>query len=688
MIDYSLLTKLYPGLAEELEKEDDPPSVEISVEKTASGVPSLVVNGLHIHSPRDPVREARRLAESLSADHKAPTGRSGSAGEGPAGQTGPIVILGFGLGYAAEAAANAGAEAFGTEAAAAKAPAGKAPQRPLIIVEKRRQVLKKALETRDLSKFLAENRIVFVVGGSGDAISGALSLFEDPIRGKAAPPLIRNRALMQLDEAWYANVEQRIKAWTRADDVNTATLRRFGKRWVRNLARNMEAIRDLPGISRLTGVLSEGRAAVSVTTETASHTAGMAGMAGIPVFLAAAGPSLDRIGPLLKEISRRSVIVAVDTSLRFILKWGVDPDFAVVVDPQYWNARHLDRSAAPRTHLIAESAVYPPVLRHSFRGSFLCGSLFPLGRFIEDRLDPKGDLGAGGSVATTAWDFARVLGAPSIWIAGLDLSFPELKTHFRGALFEDRSHAESGRRLPAETWSVRALRDGRPFLAPAAGGGQVLTDRRLSLYAAWFESRFREYPLVHNYSLSPGGLAIAGLETASAEQLLALPDRREEINQRLETLFEAISRDFKGDEALRQRAEQYEKARKSLLDGLEQIKTGAERAASLAKNALRKPAGPFQDKKEQEKLLKTLDKTLEEIKTSEVKDVAGFLFPPADELGPLNTGEAGTTGGAAAKGKAGEPDPFRHYLEFSAKTYRAIAEAAEYQLSALKRYSL
>ncbi|GHV44426.1 hypothetical protein AGMMS49546_28370 [Spirochaetia bacterium] len=657
MIDYSLLTRLYPGLAEELEKEDDPPSVEISVEKTATGAPSLVVNGLHIHSPRDPVREARRLAESLSADHRPLDG----AGEGTADQRGPVVILGFGLGYAAEAVANAG-----TEAVAAKAPAGKAPQRPLIIVEKRRQVLKKALETRDLSKFLAENRIVFVVGGSGDAISGALSLFEDPIRGKAAPPLIRNRALMQLDEAWYTNVEQRIRAWTRADDVNTATLRRFGKRWVRNLARNMEAIRDLPGISRLAGVLN----------------------GDVPVFLAAAGPSLDRIGPLLKEISHRAVIVAVDTSLRFLLKWGVDPDFAVVVDPQYWNARHLDRSAAPRTHLIAESAVYPPVLRHSFRGSFLCGSLFPLGRFIEDRLDPKGDLGAGGSVATTAWDFARVLGAPSIWIAGLDLSFPELKTHFREALFEDRSHAESGRRLPAETWSVRALRDGRPFLAPAAGGGQVLTDRRLSLYAAWFENRFREYPLVHNYSLSPGGLAIAGLETASAEQLLALPNRREEINQRLETLFKAISRDFNGDEAVRQRAEQYEKARKSLLDGLEQIKTGAERAASLAKNALRKPTGPFQDKKEQEKLLKTLDKTLEEIKTSEVKDVAGFLFPPADELGPLNTGEAGTTGGTAANGKAGEADPFRHYLEFSAKTYRAIAEAAEYQLSALKRYSL
>jgi hypothetical protein len=663
MIDYSLLAKLYPGLAEDLEKndEDELSPEQLRVEITPSGAPSLVVNGLYIHSPRDPVREGRRLAESLDADQAASgagDGRGVKAGEGP------IVVLGFGLGYAAEAAAEIAAQAAGTEGE-------KGPTRPLIIVEKRRQILKKALECRALNKFLTENRIVFVVGGSGEAVTGTLSLFEDPIRGKIPPSIIRNRALMQLDEAWYANVEQRIKSWTRTDDVNTATLRRFGKRWVRNLARNMEAIRDIPGISLLAGVCANAgsaagvdKPAVPVTAGTASNTAGIAG---IPVFLAAAGPSLDLIGPLLPEISRRCVIVAVDTSLRFLLKWGVDPDFTVVVDPQYWNARHLDRSAALKTHLVAESAVYPPVLRHPFRGNFLCGSLFPLGRFIEDRVDPKGDLGAGGSVATTAWDFARILGAPSIWIAGLDLSFPELKTHFRGALFEDRSHAESNRRLPAETWSVRALRDGRPFLAPAAGGGQVLTDHRLSLYASWFENRFREFPKVYNYSLSAGGLAIAGMKTAATEQLLALPEQREEINRRLETLFEDIARDFKGAEAVKQRSLQYEKARKSLLNGLLHIKNEAERAASLVKNALRKPKS-FQDQKEQAKLLKILDKTLEEIKKSEVKDVAGFLFPSADELGAEITDKI---------------DPFRQYLEFSAKTYNAIVEAAEYNLKVL-----
>jgi hypothetical protein len=641
--DFSLLSRLFPGLPEELEKDGGgkagEEAGELRVESAASGAPTLFFRGHYVHSARDPVREARRLAETLPPSLPGLGAESGNGAGNGRDLREPVLILGFGLGYAAEAAAE------------------RAPGRPLIVVERRREILKKALESRNLDSFLSENRIVFVVGGSGEAVSGALSLFGSPGEAGKPPDILRNRVLTGLDGDWYAGVEGRIRAWTGRDDVNAATLRRFGKRWVRNLARNLEAIRDIPGVRGLEGVLAG---------------------PSLPVFLAAAGPSLDSAGPLLEEIRKRCVIVAVDTSLRFLLSRRIDPDFVVAVDPQYWNARHLDRSAAKRSWLVAESAVYPPVLRHPFRGSFLCRSLFPLGRFIEDRVDPKGALGAGGSVATSAWDFARIMGAPSVWIAGLDLSFPELRTHFRGALFETRSHAESSRRLPAETWSVRALRDGQPLIAAAAGGGEVLSDRRLSLYAAWFESRFREYPETRNYSLSPGGIAIPGLELASPEALLALPERREEIDRRLEGIFAALGRDFFDPETARQRSERYDVAKARLLAGLADIAGEARNAAALARKALA-PLGGSGGKAlarslngaERERLLGKLDAALEAIGNSEVKDVAGFLFPP------------GKAAGLAAEG-AGEA-PFIRYLESSAAMYRNLAEAAEYQLEVLKK---
>ncbi|MDR1445079.1 MAG: DUF115 domain-containing protein [Treponema sp.] len=634
-MDPNLLAKLYPGLLEELERDTPGEEGELRIEATPSGHPTLLLEGRYVHSPRDPVREAERLTGFLCAGDRA-------------GNDSPVVILGFGLGYAAAAAAKA------------------APGRPLIIVERRKKILRKALDAGNLGPLLTENRLIFVVGGNAGvtAVQNALGFF----RGK--PEIIRNRALMAADEAWYTAVEQGVSAYLSRDEVNQATLRRFGKRWVRNLARNMEAVRDLPGIARLEGVLAGGGPPGSLPAS---------GSGGIPVFLAAAGPSLDEAAPFLPEIRKRCVVVAVDTSLRFLLNRGLDPDFAVVVDPQYWNFRHLDRCNAARTWLIAESAVYPPVLRGQFRGAFLCRSLFPLGCFIEDRVDPKGALGAGGSVAASAWDFARTLGAPAVWTAGLDLSFPGLKTHFKGALFENRSHAESGRLVPAETWSLRALRDGQPFFAADADGGQVLTDRRLSLYASWFASRFREYPALRNYRIvSPGsrpGIAIEGLESADPGAILELPERRAEIDSRLEKLYADIAEDFRRGAEERGRA--YRAARNRLTGGLKTIMTEAAAAASLARNSLRTPPERRAECRAEQaaaegRIVQKLDAALRSIRDSEVKEVAGFLFPSPEELKAAEESDPARAG-----------DPFTRYLEITGRTCRALAEAAEYQLTAL-----
>jgi hypothetical protein len=590
----------YPGLAAEL---SHPPDTglredEIRVESAATGDPSMILRGIHIHSPRDPAREGRRLAEAPAS---------------PCAGDSPLIVLGFGLGYAAEAAARA------------------MPDRPVIVVERHPLILKKALECRDFTALLTRHRILFVLGTNGEALNHALRLLD-----KGTPTLIKNRALTGLDEAWYAGAEQRIQTWYSRDDVNTATLRRFGKRWVRNLALNREAIRDLPGVSRLEGCLGS-----------------------IPVLLAAAGPSLDTIAPLLPELAERAVIVAVDTSQRFILSHGVDPDFTVAVDPQFWNARHLDRAGAAKTCLIAESAVYPSVLREPFARAFLCSSLFPLGRFIEDRIERKGTLGAGGSVATTAWDFARTLGTGPIWTAGLDLSFPHLKTHFRDALFETRSLSASHRFNPAETCSVRALREGRPFRLPSAEGGEVLTDTRLSLYASWFETQFRLYPAVRNHSLSPEGLAIPGFPVSPVEQLLALPPRRGEIAGTLAQAYARIDGEFNAPPEREARSSRYTSACSGLLRGLETLRTLAAESADLASKAALPP----------DRVLKRLGDVNRLILESDVKDVAGFLFPPLAEL--------------EADLKTPESAPYERYLELSANLYRSLAETTGYHLNTL-----
>ena len=620
----AVLKQNYPLLAEELSKaEDNVDEEELKSETSASGSPTLLFRGVYIHSKRDPEREAERLIES------AVTGAAGNADEGN-----PALVLGFGLGYGAAALAT------------------KFPGRPIIVVERHPAVIKKALETRDLADFLARTRLVFILGGNGEGVTGALSLFESV---PGVPPLvIRNRALTGKDEEWYKGAEDRIMTWNSRTNVNRATQKRFGKRWVRNLSKNLHSIPDFPGIARLEEIVKDKIRGGD-----------------IPVFLAAGGPGLDAAGPILTDIHKRCVTIAVDTSLRFLLGRGIAPDFVVSVDPQFWNSRHLDRVPAPGTRLIAESAVYPPVLRGRFGGIFLSGSFFPLGRFIENKVDPKGELGAGGSVATSAWDFARLLGTRQVWIAGLDLSFPELKTHFKGAAFEEKSHAESCRFSPAEAWNFHALRDGQPFLARQMGGGAVLTDKRLSLYASWFENRFSQFPEIRNYSLGKTGLEIKGLEPVPAETLLALPERREEIENLLNRAYNSINEAFNQAESRKTRTEKYENAREALFQGLSDIKKQADEAAKIAGNAAAQCDLGRLDEQNQKKTLNKLDSANKCIAESAVKEIAGFLFPE--------------TSGWEEEIAAESSLPLIRHLKFSARFYRALAEAAEYNLLKLRK---
>ena len=602
-----ILIEKYPGLLEEITSQEDTLAPEdIKIETAPSGDPSLCVRGICVHSQRDPEREGQRLVQSAASGNE------------------PVVVLGFGLGYAACNAAELG--------------------QPVIIVEKYKNLLLKALELRDLTGLLIKKNIVFVTGGNGDGIINALGIVYDLVcpehfEKKSAPAVIKNKALTELDKSWYAAVEEKIRTWAMKDEVNAATLKRFGKRWVRNLSRNKSAIRDYPGISRLENL------AAGNGTEDA------------PVFLAAAGPSLDKIRPMLGEIHKRCIVVAVDTNLRFFVKNGAPPDFVLTVDPQFWNSRHLDRCVSGRTVLVAEPAVYPSVLNLPFKRIFLCGSLFPFGAFLEKRVDHKGRLGAGGSVATTAWDFARSLGAREIWIAGLDLSFPGLKTHFRGARFEEISNSNSVRFKPIESRTASALRDGGPFYARSSSGGQVLTDRRLSLYAAWFENQFSKYPQVRNFGIFQEGLAIARLETADVQTLLALPERRCEIDRRLDAVFSKIDMEFNEPEEKTKRSQRYENAVSILIRALRSIKNAAEEGRAITERALKRNL----NQGERDKTVKDLDKIMKRITDSEVKEIAGFLFPAIE--------------------KEEDGDPFKAYLKSSLKLFSSLSQSAGFNLA-------
>ncbi|HAE21741.1 MAG TPA: hypothetical protein DCG47_05380 [Spirochaetaceae bacterium] len=390
--NFRLAVKRFPqieGFLSSAAKGDEPvaeraqPAVERSLAR--SGLPTGRMGGSWLHSRYDPENEARLAAEEALA-------------------LGAELSLLAGLGYA-----------YGAEALLASGAV-------VLAMEPNPACLLACMEERDLCSLFSHERFFLITGMD----SGAAASWIERLDPRSLAYMVTPAYKEPYSEELRA-LRQVVDRFQEKDRINEATLKRFGRRWVKNLARNADCVLRYPGITRLRGLAR-----------------------GMPATILAAGPSLDEVLPALKDIRERSLIVCVDTALRSALRAGVQPDFVVVVDPQYWNARHLDRCVSPSSILISEAAVWPSVFRLPFRAHYLCSSLYPLGRYIEERAGAaKGSLGAGGSVSTSAWDFARLLCCAPLYLAGLDLGFPGGKTHANASLFEQRSLADGTRLSPS-----------------------------------------------------------------------------------------------------------------------------------------------------------------------------------------------------------------------------------------------
>lgn len=562
-----VLERVFPDLYKALQQEWECFSAsgsEIELVPTISGDLSVKYRGIWLHSSRNPREESRRILR-------------GALPPTVEGSKQPFILCGFGLGYLAEEIRY------------------KFPTNPLIIIEPNISILLSALAQRDVSQLLGSPGLIFILDRTLDALHDILSLFSTP------PLLVIPRPYREIEPELSEILARTVSLWETKQKVNTATVHKFGKRWVRNIIENRFSILELPGIKDLANALS-----------------------GTPALVLAAGPSLDEVLPYLSAIHERCLIIAVDTALRAALRMGVEPDFVVVVDPQYWNARHLDFCSTATSCLVTEVAVYPSVFHHPFRQTLLCSSLYPLGLYFERAVDIKGRLGAGGSVATTALDFALHLGTGPIWIGGLDLAYPDYKTHFTGALFEERAFTRANRLQPAETQSFRSLLDGKPFYAPSASGGKVLTDTRLSLYTAWFEARLRQIAPGICKSLAPQGIRINGLELGTIEEILSLPIIRPHIRQHLSDKLEDLKAQYSSSEAQKKRQLLWERIEGELVLHISSLCQELKRGLQLLQNL----SDTLQEGscKNIQQQLDEFDRINNMIAESPVKDIAGFLF--------------------------------------------------------------
>lgn len=394
-----------------------------------SGLPTATLDGRYVHSRFDPEKEAERLVSSLDLD-----------------SVDVLLLFGLGLGYHIRAIRRS------------------KPRLPIIVVEPTSVLLSEAirfLEDSDTENPSSDDHVVFYTARESDKLIHHLKA-----EGVVQPRLTALPAYSTAFPTVLRDLSHLIESYTRRTEVNRNTLKRFGRLWVRNIFQNSRFIAETRSLSDL-----EGRCT------------------GFSALVCGAGPTLEEDRRRLLRTAQKGVVIAVETAVPRLEQMGVPIDIVVAVDPQYWNTRHVDRISDRRRILVTEPAVNPRILRLWEGPVFMAESVFPLGRILTGDMRSDARLGAGGSVATTAWDLARYCGAEPVRLAGVDLGFPDFQTHCRDSFFENRIRSGSTRFKSAETGMFFYLYGADAVPIPAAGGDQILSDRRMEIYRDWFREQ-------------------------------------------------------------------------------------------------------------------------------------------------------------------------------------------------------
>jgi hypothetical protein len=452
------------------------------------------------------------------------------------------------------------------------------------VVEPDVTLFKTALTLRDFTEIFKSPGFSLALGASPDSIPALLD-------GKPHKniQICMLRSAVENNRKYFESCEKIVNEYLSRKEINANTLDKFSRLWVSNICRNLPMTSKVPGIRTLKGRF-----------------------AGVPALLLAAGPTLEEVLPLLGEFRKRFLLVCVDTALKACLRVGIEPDFLILTDPQYWNSRHLDRCITAHTILISDVSTYPAPLR-AFKGTiFFCSTPFPLGQFFESRTEIKGKLKSGGSVSTAAWDFLRFSEISRIYCAGLDLSFPDGETHYRGSTFEERLHGFSHRKVPVETSSWLALMGGNPYLGKNHRDEPVLTDQRMKIYIHWFQEQMKLNQNIKTRQLSPRGIALEGMDWEDPHHLLTLPEIRENKIHRILGEIRLIQCEVPRELLI----QSYNK----LLEELDDLINLTEQGVKISEQVLQTGIEPGK--------LEKLNQIDQAILNRESREMAGFILAP------------------------------------------------------------
>ena len=240
-------------------------------------------------------------------------------------------------------------------------------------------------------------------------------------------------------------------------DAENRTAAVFGKRWVRNFFKNLNLLNQT---------------LLYKQTD-------------IPVIVTGSGPSLEQAVPVIKETQDNCLIIAASSSVTALSCGGVTPDIIIATDGGNWALRHIYPNYRNAAHspiplavnltaaLPSQCAATPQLIIND--GSFWQSIvLHELGL-------PSVIIPQKGTVTAAALELALILSQTNIYLAGMDLSVSDIRTHARPYSFDS-------------LLSDRACRF-TPFYSESFTRSTLLREGgSMGIYRSWFKNQIETWP--------------------------------------------------------------------------------------------------------------------------------------------------------------------------------------------------
>jgi len=421
------------------------------IQKTKDDLYTVKIENQYIHSLYACGREAKRLIEGIL-----PLDREKTL----------IIIIGSGLGYHIEMLEKAGFNR-------------------IIIIEKNPVIYNYFKKIY----VLKEGMYLLSPSDKADKLDSIFSLVELAQLKNIKTVVLRGGYKKEL----YEDFEERIDRLLKVKLGDFTTRLKFEEIWFINIIKNIKNLKKSFLVSQLFNRARD-----------------------IPIVIVSAGPSLRDSLNSLRKIKDKAIVIAVDTAILPLYEAGIAPDIVYSLDSQVYNLQDfcmIEKDYFKKINLVYDIVVNPylPHFFESFQNDrinkFIAntahmdfdfqGNPFLIKNELVNWMEVEGsfkigDIETGGSVSTSAFHFAYMMGGNPLIIIGQDLAYTYMMSHSSSSSHFYKIMGNENRFLTIQSIFLNILFSRRSMLTDALYPGlsnedKIYTDFVLNNLKGWFE---------------------------------------------------------------------------------------------------------------------------------------------------------------------------------------------------------